>query len=108
MAERPPSFPEYLKSIGARWFTVMSGPLSVPLAFAGLYVESAIAKILLFSAAAAGIIFSSFWIWKTEREKVIRSQNEAVKLTREIDRLKSITPNLNATIDGIIFGGAEE
>jgi hypothetical protein len=105
MADRPPSFQEYLKSIGARWFTVMSGPLSVPLAIAGFYVESPVAKILFFSAAIVGVVFSSFWVWKTERERLLLAQSESLKLNAEIERLKSVTPKLSAMIDGIIFGG---
>ena len=89
---------EFVKAICARWFTAMSGPLSVPLVFLGFYVENTTAKILFFVLAAFGLVFSSYWIWKTERDKVTAAH-------KEIQRLSAIAPELDATIDGIVHGG---
>ena len=47
----------------------MSGPISVPAAIAAAYVENPTARILLALTAVVSFIFSSFWVWKIEREK---------------------------------------
>jgi len=58
----------YLRAFGIRWFVAMSGPLSVPLAVLAYYIQNDTAKIVLFATAIFCAIFSSYWIWKVERE----------------------------------------
>jgi hypothetical protein len=58
----------YLRAFGIRWFVAMSGPLSVPLAALAYYIQNDAAKIVLFVTAIFCAIFSSYWIWKVERE----------------------------------------
>jgi hypothetical protein len=64
-------FKDYLRAFAARWFVVVSGPLSVPAAIAAAWVENPIARVLLALTASACFIFSSYWIWKIERENRI-------------------------------------
>jgi len=46
----------------------MSGPLSVPFAVLAYFVPNEGIKIVLFVMAIFCAIFSSYWIWKVERE----------------------------------------
>jgi hypothetical protein len=62
------TFAEYLRAFTARWFILMSGPLMVPFTIAAVYVENTYAKVLLALTAIGCFIFSSYWIWRIERE----------------------------------------
>src|ERR1700732_647930 len=63
------TFPEYLRAFTARWFVFMSGPARFPAAIAAALVEGTVTKVCLALTAIACFGLSSFWIWKTEREK---------------------------------------
>lgn len=84
----------FSRAILARWFTAMSGPLSVPTAIAALFVPNEIAKLLLGLTAIACLVFTGYWIWKTEREKVIELQER-------------LSPKLQLTFDKSIPGCME-
>jgi hypothetical protein len=75
------TFPEYLRAFTARWFILMSGPLSVPFAIAAALVESTIARVILAGTAVVCLIFSSYWIWRIEREsrRAVESKLEALE-----------------------------
>jgi hypothetical protein len=47
----------------------MSGPLSVPAAVAAALVSNSVARVVLACTAVACFIFSSYWIWRVERQK---------------------------------------
>lgn len=57
--------------MSSRWFTAMSGPLTVPATIAALWVESPTAKILLGLTAFICFWASAYWMWNAEREKVV-------------------------------------
>ena len=66
----------YLRAFVARWSLAMSGPLSVPFAIASLYVQNGTAKTVLLLTAAICALFSSYWIWKIEREARISAETK--------------------------------
>jgi hypothetical protein len=69
------TFQEYLRAFTARWFVLMSGPVSVPFTAAALYVENTTAKALLTIMAITCFAFSSYWIWRIEREARLIAEN---------------------------------
>jgi hypothetical protein len=73
----PPSFREFLATLTSTWFTRMSGPLSVPLTIAAIYVESAAAKTLLGITAFVCFWAASYAIWSRERAERNKSQRRA-------------------------------
>jgi hypothetical protein len=54
----------------------MSGPLSVPAAIAAALVPNAVATLLLAATAMFCFIFSSYWVWRIEREKREEAENQ--------------------------------
>src|SRR5260370_21542856 len=76
-------FLSFIRAFGVRWFVLMSGPLSVPLAAAAFYVSGDIAKVGLLITAICCAVFSSYWIWKVEREARNAAENRVVELETE-------------------------
>src|ERR1043165_2137205 len=62
------SFKAFLRAFGERWFTGMSGPLTVPFAFLALFVEGTYPKVLFGILAVLCAVVSSYLIWKRGRE----------------------------------------
>jgi hypothetical protein len=62
------SLKAFLRAFGERWFTAMCGPLTVPFAVLALYMEQKYLKLLFGILAVLCMGFSSYWIWKRERE----------------------------------------
>ncbi len=88
-----PSFVNYLRSFGGRWFTAMSGPLSVPFAVSAVLVTNNSTKIALWITAMGCVLFASYWTWRVEREKVIGLEEKIARLLDEYShalRLESI------------------
>jgi hypothetical protein len=73
-AEEKTSFVDYLWAFTKRWFTAMSGPLSVPAAIAGAWVENPTTRILLGLTAIGCFFFSSYWVWATERRRRLEAE----------------------------------
>ena len=65
----------YLRAFGVRWSVLMSGPLSVPLAIVAFFVPNDMAKIALFVTSILCAFYSSYWVWKVERETRISAEN---------------------------------
>jgi hypothetical protein len=87
------SFVNYLRSFGVRWFTAMSGPLSVPLAVAAILVTNGTAKSVLGITAMGCIVFASYWTWRVERESVFVLRERVTRLLNEYNhslRLESV------------------
>lgn len=70
------SFKSFLRAFGARWFTAMSGPLTVPFSVLALIVEARYQKILFGVLALSCAVFAAYWVWKVEREELIAKQTE--------------------------------
>jgi hypothetical protein len=76
-------FTDFLRAFSARWFVTMSGPAAVPLSIAAFYLtDNALLKGLFALTALAGAFFSSFWIWKIQRDRVLELE-ERLKPTIE-------------------------
>lgn len=73
---------DYFRAFSARWFILMSGPLSVPAALAAAWFENTTARILLALTAAACFVFSSYWVWKIEREKRLAAEAQIAVVPR--------------------------
>jgi hypothetical protein len=89
----PPSLREFLGTLTATWFTGMSGSLSVPLAVAAIYVESATAKTLLGITAFVCFWAASYTIWSRERTERNKSERKAQEAEAKIKgHLKFVRP----------------
>jgi hypothetical protein len=64
----------FLKLFTSRWSKAMSGPLSVPFTIAAFAVNNIYGKVLCALLAIVCAVFSSYWIWKREREAVLGAQ----------------------------------
>src|SRR5882724_9395098 len=84
-----PSLYGFLRAIFARWFTAMSGQLSVPAAIAAFFVPNDIAKLLLALTAIACFVFTAYCIWAAERQKVVDLQEKMNEKSRR-DELTTI------------------
>ena len=73
----PPSIRVFLTALFASWFVRMSGPLSVPLAVAAMFVPSEAAKVILGITAFACVWAASYAIWSRERIERNKSESEA-------------------------------
>lgn len=65
------TFINFLKAFTASWFTLMSGPLSVPLAIGAFFVPGNVAKAILAVTAVVCIVSASFSVWRRERQAVV-------------------------------------
>jgi hypothetical protein len=82
-------FRDFVQAFGGRWFVAMSGPLSVPLGFIAYLVQNDAAKILLLVTAISCVIYSSYRVWKTERENA-NFAHEALEKAQETLKPKAI------------------
>jgi hypothetical protein len=71
---------EYFKAFGGRWFILMSGPASVPAAVAAAIVSNSAWRVLLACTAIGCFLFTSYWIWRIEREKRAVAEGEIERL----------------------------
>jgi hypothetical protein len=62
-------FGAFLRSFGESWLTLMSGPLTVPFAVATIFVPG-LYKLLFGALAIVSGVFSSYRVWRNERERV--------------------------------------
>jgi hypothetical protein len=60
----------FVRAFGSRWFSTMSGGLSVPLAAAGYHFTSDNLKLGFYFLALLCILVSSYSVWRIERLKV--------------------------------------
>jgi hypothetical protein len=92
------SITNYLRAFVARWSVAMSGPLSVPLAIMAFFIQNDTTKTVLFFTAVICAVFSSYWIWKIEREARISAE---IKLKAALERhpLQIIFDSQNQTIN---------
>lgn len=66
---------DFWRAITARWFTMMSGPVGVPLTALGALSSNAVLARIGFAATSfACFLFTAYWIWSEERKKVIELQ----------------------------------
>jgi hypothetical protein len=67
---------QFVRAIMARWFTAMSGPLTVPAAIMAAYASSDKAKVAFGLTALACLVFTAYWVWRAERLNVIALQGK--------------------------------
>ena len=65
----------FLRAFGGRWFILMSGPPTVPLAGLALFVGNTALRVLFVVLAVACGVFSAYWVWRQER--IARNEAEA-------------------------------
>lgn len=66
-----PTVKNFIRAFGGRWFTKMSGPLTVPFAIAALFWPNGPLKFLFAILAVACAAASSYGIWAHERTHVV-------------------------------------
>ena len=72
----------------------MSGPLSVPLAVAAIFVTNDRVKVGLWITSIGCVISASYWTWRAERERVIVLEERVASLLDEYShslRLESLS-----------------
>ncbi len=75
-ADSGTGFWDFLRAFGASWLTLMSGPLTVPLAILAVFVPGLYKLLFALLAVACGF-FSSYRVWRNERERAVRSEKKA-------------------------------
>jgi len=81
----------FLRAIWTKWFSAMSGPLSVPAAIAAPFIENQAIKISLALTAFVCAWAAAYAVWRLERERVLA-------LTEEMERLTAPRRPLNVEI----------
>jgi hypothetical protein len=76
---RQPTWWNYLRAFGARWFVAMSGPLTVPFAVLAVYAPATYQKIILATLAVVCAGFSSYWVWRAERQARNAAEDRATE-----------------------------
>jgi len=76
-------FIAFLKSFTGRWFLLMSGPLTVPLGFAAVFVPSAWMRILFGLLTLTCGVFSAYRVWAEQYDEVHT-------LSRRVDDLTAV------------------
>lgn len=84
----PTDFKAFIHALGGRWFTAMSGPLSVPFAFLALFLGNTGLKVLFGVLAVTCAVFSSYWVWRQERQRA----NSSAKRVEQLE--ERMTPRL--------------
>jgi hypothetical protein len=81
----------------------MCGPLTVPFAVAALFVKSENYKVLFGILALLCLGFSSYWIWRAERKKRIKTKrllgDKVAALHRQIAGLNAATKSDDPKIE---------
>jgi hypothetical protein len=62
---------DFCRAIFAKWFSAMSGPLSVQAAIAAAFVENQTVKVSLALTAFVCAWAAAYAVWKIERERVV-------------------------------------
>ena len=84
---------DYIRAFTPRWFTAMSGPLSVPAALAAAWVENTTLRIVLVFTAIASFIFASHSVWAVERVKRLTAEKKLVRNARLAIKSVQFDPN---------------
>jgi hypothetical protein len=75
----------FLRAFGGRWFVAMSGPLTVPFTAAAVFVDNAWLKLLFGLSAATCATFTSYWLWRAERQRAIALTSRANELEERLE-----------------------
>jgi hypothetical protein len=67
----------FILAFRRQWFAAMSGGVSVPFAIVAVLLENAWAQSISAALAVTAVLFSSYRIWKVEREKVLVLEEHA-------------------------------
>jgi hypothetical protein len=89
----------FLREIVSSWFTGMSGPLSVPLAIASVFVPSDTAKVLLGLTAFACFFGAAYGVWRRERMARNASDVRTAALEDRLSPKIGISINANGIAD---------
>jgi hypothetical protein len=86
---QPSNFPEFIRVISGDWLARMSGPASVPLTIAALYIEGPWAKAGLIVLAFICAWYAAYRVWAAERNKLVTERERAEKLQERLDAINS-------------------
>jgi hypothetical protein len=79
MASTTSGIKDFALAVSSEWLTLLSGPLSVPVAVAAFFVPSDIVKILFGLIAFIGVWVTAYRLWKREHDKVVELEHDAKK-----------------------------
>jgi hypothetical protein len=79
---------DFVLAVCSEWLTLLSGPLSVPVAVAAFFVPNDIAKILFGLIAFIGVWVTAYRLWKREHDKVVEHDREKRELLDDIAALR--------------------
>jgi hypothetical protein len=83
----PPAIGNFFRSLWSSWFSRMSGPLSVPLAFVAVYFSEIWVKVGFSILAFISVWVAAFTIWA--RERMARNNAEAELATlKEVGKIE--------------------
>jgi hypothetical protein len=79
---------DFALALWSEWLTVLSGPLSVPLAVAALFVPNDALKILFGLTAFVGVWVTAYRLWKREHDKLVERDQRKRQLLDDISALR--------------------
>jgi hypothetical protein len=71
---KPPSIPEFLRTIVSGWFGRLSGTLGVICGIVSLFWDNATARLAFYIASALGLLLAAYGGWKAERERLLANE----------------------------------
>jgi hypothetical protein len=96
-----PTFRNFVRAFGERWFVAMSGPLSVPLTMIAFFVENKPAKIFLYVTAVGCAVFAAYWVWRVQYQRAKKLEERLrPKIQVSLDRLTMGITDLPTEISG--------
>jgi hypothetical protein len=87
---QPVTLHAFLRAILSSWFTAMSGPLSVPLTIAAVFVENPTARILLGATAFVCFWAAAYGVWARERNARNHTQAELTTARADNEQARAI------------------
>jgi hypothetical protein len=88
MASTKSDIKDFVLAVCSEWLTLLSGPLSVPVAVAAFFVPNNIVKILFGLIAFIGVWVTAYRLWKREHDKVVERDEKKRQLLDDIAALR--------------------
>src|SRR5262245_44433012 len=88
MASTTSGFKDFALAVWSEWLTLLSGPLSVPVAVAAFFVPNDMVKILFGLIAFICVWVTAYRLWKREHDRVVEHDEKKRQLLDNIAELR--------------------
>jgi hypothetical protein len=96
---------DFALAVWSDWWTLLSGPASVPTAALALWVSNETAKVLLGLTAFVFLWFSAYRLWKREHDKVVERDERKRQLLDDIAVLREKVGDYRIAMEADHRGG---